>query len=128
MIYTSINDFRDKKGHVDWSAYRKRKKETGEECTSCENPITFPKGVPALCRDCQELSGNEGEIDHEKIIRCPACKNNIPVEDFMCCDFAELFEGGEHKIDCPDCEFEFTVGTDVYYRFTSPALLSDDEN
>lgn len=46
--------------------------------------------------------------------KCPHCGEVCDISDN---DWYRLYEEGEHEVDCPHCDGEFTVGTRVSFSF-----------
>jgi len=123
MASIKINDFDNPDGSTDWNAYRKAKKTNGEECTECGRYILFGKGYPDQCSDCKEAKEGRGDLDHDRLVRCPKCRNMWDpwdAEDY------DLFNDGTHDVCCTECDHEFEVETQVSYSFRSPAMEEDD--
>ena len=57
-------------------------------------------------------------------IRCPKCKNTFEPIEFL--DF-DIYEDGEHDLDCPLCKHFFIVETTVAYSYESPAFVENPE-
>jgi hypothetical protein len=55
---------------------------------------------------------------------CPHCGEEISAHDH---ELWQLFEEGEHDIDCPDCELTFTVSTNVSYSFSTDRQEEHDD-
>lgn len=57
--------------------------------------------------------------------KCPHCGRECDISDN---DWWRLYEEGEHEVECPHCEGDFTVSTSVSYSFdTSEQEGIDDE-
>lgn len=122
MIYTNHDDFKDKEGRTDWSAYFKKQNETGETCFVCGKYMTPPKGIPTVCPGCINAQKSKRDIHHNIIIRCPKCRNLSTIEDLVAGDYYELYEDGEHGIVCEQCYCEFKIITYVHRIYVSPAI------
>lgn len=48
--------------------------------------------------------------------KCPHCAAEI---DVSANDLWRIYEEGEHEIDCPICDLEFSVSTNVSYSFST---------
>jgi len=122
---TLCTDFKDVGGRVDWKAYNKAQVSNGESCRKCNGYISYAKGFPALCWDCEELATETGEINHNtKGIRCPSCRYVMTQWD----DHYELYEDGEHDFTCHNCDHTFMVSTNVEYSWSSPAVLKVEDD
>ncbi len=53
---------------------------------------------------------------HNKQPKCPHCGKDIDVGEN---DIWRIYEEGEHDIDCPYCDLEFSVSTHVAYSFST---------
>lgn len=124
MTYTSMLDFYNEKGEIDWKAYRATQTANGERCYKCGSGIILHKGYRTLCGDCSEFIANNGETDHHNSVRCPKCRNEMKVHES---ELYELYEEGEHKICCQSCDFEFEVSTRIEYTFRSPEIIKEEE-
>ena len=112
---------RNAEGRIDLAAWRRQDLATGRRCRTCEAHIVFgSKGVPADCFDCQQLRDYDGDVEHSRRLRCPACRHGF---DFDVDDHYKLYEEGEHYVCCPSCDADFTVETRVEFHFTSPAIV-----
>lgn len=119
-----IDDYEGPNGTVDWQAYRKASIENGEKCRDCGAFIMSPSGHPSWCYDCNDARSNTGEINHNRMVRCPACRYMwAPGEH----DDYELLSDEEHEVNCYECNHEFTITTNVSYSFDSPPLLNTEE-
>lgn len=58
-------------------------------------------------------------------VRCPHCGNCINVADH---EMWELYEEGEHEIECPYCELSMTVQSDVKYSFSTEDQPDDEDD
>lgn len=106
-------------------AERKVKTEQGEYCYRCGTWILCltPPGYRRLCVQCRDVD-RPGELDHSKFIRCPKCGkswNPYDSEDF------QVYESGNHDVQCDDCGHDFEVETSVSYSFTSPEMNVDED-
>lgn len=64
-----------------------------------------------LCFDCEHFVTDSEEVAHGSHIRCPKCKHNWNPYD---CEQYKVYEEGEHKVDCPECDHVFEVSTVVF--------------
>lgn len=48
--------------------------------------------------------------------KCPHCGESV---DIVQHELWNLYEEGEHDVECPHCEGEFVVGTDISYSFST---------
>lgn len=55
--------------------------------------------------------------------KCPHCGQSINISQH---DLGELYEEGEHTIDCPYCEREFQVTTRVSFSFSTDEQDMDE--
>jgi len=117
----SFEDYRRPDGSIDWRVYYQARVNAGEACAQCGALMLFPKGHPQTCPRCRRLSDDPGEVEHEILIRCPACRHTTKVTP----DLPSLYSEGDHSVICPECEAEFTVSSEVQFRFTSPPLVAD---
>ena len=119
---TSIKDYKDSEGNLDWNAYQNAKKANGEICTRCGTYILWGKGYPQECHDCKDAK-NEKELRHDKFIRCPQCRH---LWDPFECEMYEVLTDDNHDVCCVECDYHFTMTTYVSYSFTSPALGTEE--
>lgn len=120
----SYQDYKDENGNINWKAYYQAQRDNGEKCYKCGEFIYPNKGYMSLCYDCQQLERCSGEVD-AKSIRCPNCKTIFnPYDEEM----YDLLNDGEHDVQCPHCDEEFEISTEVEYSFTSPPLLSEEND
>lgn len=118
-----INRYKDSEDNVDWKAYRAARIANGEICTSCGGFIIWNKGYPDTCYDCKQMVKDLGEVSHEDYIRCPRCRNQVNIayeEDYS------LYQDGEHKVTCSECDYEYEITTHISFSFTSPAIIDKD--
>jgi hypothetical protein len=61
-------------------------------------------------------------VSHPK---CPHCGEvcNVSANEWW-----KLYEEGEHEVECPHCEGEFTVSTSVSYSFDTSQQESMDDD
>lgn len=125
----SFADFKKEDGSVDWPRYQearavehKAEIDAGKYCYKCDRYILFPKGHRERCPACVALA-DPAECDHPKFVRCPKCGRSF---EPAALDSYELYEAGEHKVTCGDCDHQFEVSTRVSYTFTSPAKLAPE--
>jgi len=119
----NINNF-NKDGKIDFHTYHQAQIENGERCYECNNYLVYgPNNYRQLCHECKNMDSNE-EVDHSKMVRCPYCKCKIDVHEN---ELYNLYEEGEHEINCMRCNGTFEVSTSVSYSFKSPELnLNED--
>ena len=122
MSIIKIDDF-NKDGKVDWTAYHKARERNGDICTECGAHILWGKGIPSKCNECNSISTDNGEVDHESRVRCPKCRYIWNPYDF---EQYKLYEDGTHDASCPECSHDFEVTTYVSYTFSSPEVLSKE--
>lgn len=129
----SMKDHEDEKGRVNWKAYTQAKVDAGEECMTCHDFMSFfdiegNRLGPRECYRCRSMHTSEEEVRHEKLVRCPSCRYEFDITDYMSenCEY-RFYEAEEHDIDCPHCEKSFTVTTHVSYEFTSPAIKESSD-
>lgn len=48
--------------------------------------------------------------------RCPHCAESIDIDRH---ELWRLYEEGEHDMECPHCEGEFVVSTNITYSFST---------
>ena len=106
-------DFKKPKGSINLAAYNAAGKQAGAICCECGALLLFPKGQPTECGSCKALQSDKEAVTHSDLVRCPECGHTQAPE--------ELYEEGEHRVDCGNCEAEFTVSTQISYSYTSPA-------
>ena len=58
--------------------------------------------------------------------KCPHCGEECEVHEN---EWREIYEEGEHEVECPHCEGEFIVSTRVSYSFDTSEQdgMDDDE-
>lgn len=121
MNFVRMEDFQSEGKPLDWDAYNEARRQNGESCTRCGG-FMLPTGAPTLCADCNVLDNDAGEIEHPKLLRCPACA--VPFS-FDATDGDGVIWGGEEQsATCPSCDHEFAFTVRVEYHFKSPALTS----
>jgi hypothetical protein len=119
----SIVDYKKEDGSIDFSSYRKAQVDAGEKCYECGEHVTlFAKGYRERCDSCKALDSNADAVSHKSFIRCPSCRQSWETSTFD----DDLYDDGEHEVDCPECNHSFTVTTFVSYSFGSPALLPEE--
>lgn len=59
-------------------------------------------------------AGDSLDFWDQKHPKCPHCGHECDVSEN---DWWRLYEEGEHDVDCPSCDQEFTVSTRVSYSF-----------
>jgi len=52
----------------------------------------------------------------ERDPRCPHCGNSVGIAEH---ELWELYSEGDHHIECPYCELDFTVQTEAKFSFTT---------
>lgn len=115
----TMDQFTGKDGRIDWAGYSKAQIDQGENCRQCGHFILdiWRKwtGGPRLCCECADIA-KPPEARHHRYARCPACRH-LFAPDF---DLAV----GDHKqrVECPGCDFEFRIGVECRFVFTSPAV------
>lgn len=69
-------------------------------------------------RICQEIREGEEEVDtgSSDYIICPYCGNAIDT-CYGWEDFPEMYEDGDHSLDCPECEKTFILTTTISYYY-----------
>lgn len=114
-------------GTTDWKAYKDAQKSVGEICHQCERYITLNRNSKekTLCSLCKSMSKSPESVQHDKFIRCPKC--NEVFEPIAFIDF-DIYEEGEHDLDCPKCKHFFIIETTVTYTFESPALVDEEDD
>jgi hypothetical protein len=60
--------------------------------------------------------GNRWDFAYEAEPKCPHCGYVCNVADN---DWYQLYEEGEHEVECPLCEQGFTVSTHVQHSFST---------
>jgi len=120
----NFQDFK-KDGEVDWEAYRKAQVSSGERCESCGRFIVFGTGKSTACSLCKTINESSKIVKHDKFIRCPKCSSTFTAEDLS--EF-DIYEDGEHDIDCPNCKYFFVIETIITYNFSSPAIVDIDDD
>ena len=86
-------------------------------CSPCHTKIKQDK----IKQDFDEFYA-DAEEDEEfdtssgDFVICPHCGYAIPT-DFGYEDFPELYEEGEHKITCPECDKDFVMETSISYYY-----------
>ncbi len=61
-------------------------------------------------------NGDRWDFMHEKSPKCPHCGHDCNVSDN---DWWQLYEEGEHEVECPSCEEGFAVSTHVEHSFST---------
>lgn len=115
-----INDYLDENRRISWPAYRRARRDAGEECDKCGGIIAKPAGNPITCWNCRMLDPDVVITDCS--IRCPNCEQVTMVAE------SELFQMGDHTICCDCCNHKYDITTRVTYAFESPALLNSGKN
>ena len=67
---------------------------------------------------CQALKAAESALDFWGLDqpKCPHCGADY---DASANDAWQIYEEGEHELDCPVCEMQFTVSTRVSHSFST---------
>jgi len=116
-------NFKDftKSGSTDWKSYKNAQIESGEICCQCGRYIALNKdsGKKTLCSSCKTLNDSSESTVHDGLIRCPKCHGTFEPSTFSEYD---IYEDGEHDLDCPSCGYFFVVDTTVNYLFESPSM------
>lgn len=121
----NYKDFKNEDGSIDWASCRRSRVNCGEVCFRCEAHIHFGSGGgKQLCYECKELDDENGEVTHGSRVRCPHCSYVMDVAES---ELFELYEDGDHDINCDDCGKEFTVVTSVSHSFESPELSAAEQ-
>ena len=124
---TFINDHKKEDGTTDWNAYNAAQVACGDICQTCGKyilnirifgPARDP--APQDCTDCRSMNTDDGEVTHDKYLRCPKCKNKW--DPFECEDY-HVAGDGEHDVYCVECDHTFEVVTHVSHSFESPAII-----
>lgn len=124
-------------GSTKWDDYQKARKDAGEICYKCGRNLVLNREIKGsfdkfnkimecrtLCNSCRELNTLPESVISTKYIRCPKCKNTFEPIEFL--DF-DIYEDGEHDLDCPLCKHFFIVETTVAYSYESPAFVENPE-
>ena len=115
----SYDNYRRPDGTIDLNAFHQAEENIGERCYKCKTGLYFSKNKSrSLCSECSSMTTDIAEVTHGSLIRCPKCKNTFDI-----CDDYELYDSGQHDVNCPECNFKFQIDTFVEHSFTSPALL-----
>lgn len=69
------------------------------------------------------LSGEETETLCEDAVICPWCGEvqEYDIEDY------EIYEEGDHEMQCHDCEKYFTLCTNVSYSYDTTRIEEDED-
>ena len=114
-----MDAFKDSNGKIDFTAHNRAQVENGDTCSACGHCILFPTGHRDVCPACRTFLVDDGEVYHERAVRCPACRHQIATG---CLDDNDIYDEGEHGVWCSKCDAEFTVRTRVSYEFVSPPM------
>jgi len=121
----NIKNFAKNDG-TDWGAYREAQVKAGEICCKCGRYLVFNKtGCQTICNSCVAVQDSKETVRHDKYIRCPKCNTTFEAQIFL--DF-DIYEEGDHDVDCPECGYFFIVETSVTYTFASPAVVDEIED
>jgi hypothetical protein len=114
----TMSDFTLPDGTIKWVEYEKAQINNGDRCKACHHAISPGYGTPRLCQQCEELERNHGVVWHDRVVRCPECRQLINVVDGHYVSDTD----GKHDIQCPECECEFEIFVKTTYSFSSPSL------
>ncbi len=110
-------------------------------CECCGKEFIAFLSWDTKCYKCEKLehlkkiqdSINEAEPD-EKVdtfstdyVVCPYCGNGMET-DLGYEDFPEIYEEGDHEIECPECENTFILNTSVSYSWETEKLKSEENH
>lgn len=118
LYYTSMSEYTDNKGKVDWAGYRKAQINNGEYCRQCDGLIPIPTGYSTKCQSCVEFEKSKEEVYHHSVIRCPKCTTLFTDKDY------DLLEES-FVTYCPTCDYEFRVRIITDVSLISPPLLKE---
>ena len=118
-----IADHQDEDGRIDWQSYREAKVRNGEDCQRCGQPIIPQAKARSDCFDCRRSLTEDGEVEHDQLIRCPSCRSMFKPdwED-------DVWDGGTCEISCRDCDHDFEVESHVSVSFTSPRMEAGSDD
>ena len=106
---TNIQDFTDEQNRIDLPAYRRARREAGEDCWKCGGLIARPDGAPTVCWNCK-VKDHRVPVD-DVVIHCPQCQSAFQP------DTPEVLFKGEHNFTCKTCSHSFVIKTSVSYTF-----------
>jgi len=95
------------------------------KCTTCRQQRFkgILQGQGPVCDYCKRFK-RERWAYHPSHVRCPKCEH---VEEAIPdCDYADLYEDGEHEFTCNECNYVYTIETHVKIEFESPPLLEEE--
>jgi hypothetical protein len=83
-----------------------------------------------MCYKCQKeknledvkksiVSGEKTSTYGEDDVICPWCGESIEAD----CESSEFYEDGDHVLQCPYCDKEFTLSTSVSYTYSTEREL-----
>ena len=87
-------------------------------CTKCGGTTWAHEDMPALCGACTIMQTDPNEIDHERLLRCPACGYMEGAKDAL---HDDEHSDGDQDVSCGKCGHDYTVRVDVSVLYTSPA-------
>lgn len=118
-----FDDFKNDDNSIDWTAYRSARVDLGEVCSKCDTYIMFGgKGYRVECGSCIALKRDTQEVQHDNLLRCPACGHSWDPGD---CENYAVYSDGDHDVSCHECDHDFLISTSVSYTFTSPERVKD---
>lgn len=86
-------------------------------CSTCHQEMKqekIQKDFDDFYKDAEE--GETFDTWSDEFVICPHCGYAIPT-DLGYEDFPEIYEDGDHEIDCPECEKTFVLETAVSYSW-----------
>ena len=105
-----------------------------KKCEKCgkEKPMMF---FETFCDECEEqirlelaqkLAEEEKSFDtfSDSFVICPYCGNAL-CTDVSYSDFPEIYEEGDHKLTCPECDKDFILNTYVSYSYETEKIDSE---
>lgn len=95
-----------------------------DSCETCGQYLSTDGNGKRRCFECEDVEKDDGEISHNKLVRCPHCRKTWePAAAEQC----EVFKDGDHSIWCCDCDKFFVVNTSVSYTFWSPEMAKEEQ-
>lgn len=105
-------------------------------CPGCGKKRNFLFSWEKLCYTCnkeKELkeiqkairNGEDPGTCSSDYVICPYCGTGIET-NYGYEDFPELYEEGEHEIDCPECEKTFIMETSISYYYETRKVEEDE--